>query len=255
LNKQFLTFGLLACATFPLMAQNAAAPSQDTIEIRSRTNKGDLPYRGFYRAWSSLQTFLPPAPRAIDPIFQMSFSELDVQQQDGYLMPSWNVSIVGDAVDIDVPVLRGGYFLLPPDEKGLAADASIMFNSQTRKNFLAVAWRLPLTTDNSLSYRDFARSFKEVAAVQAKIPWYSLAFAAEKRARFDALKACFAQDDGDVLVAGTPVPTIRSANCRIYRFDPALASTDAAISVRGTVEIVVLEDSERYRSLSQKAEN
>jgi hypothetical protein len=249
MKQSFLAFGLLACCSVPLLAQDGATPpSQGTIEIRSKTNKGDLPYRGFYRIFERLLSMLPPAPRVAEPTFQMSFTELDAAQQDAFLKPSWNVAIVGNAVDIDVPVIRGGYFVLPADEKGVAADASIMFNSQTRRNFLKVAWKLPLAANQPLSYRDFARSFEEVATVQAKIPWYSIALGAEKRARFDALKACFAQDDGEILVDGAPVTAIRSANCRIYRFDPALASTAAVISLRGAVEIVVLEDSARYRS-------
>lgn len=106
------------------------------IEIKSKKNPGDLPYKGFLSQQADLLSYMPPEPLAIDMRLRVSFTSMDDTERDIYLPSTWSVAIVGDTVDHPVPVTRGGYFLLPRLEQALSERATIMFNTQTRKNIL-----------------------------------------------------------------------------------------------------------------------
>lgn len=210
------------------------------------SNAGDLPYRPIARVFGRLVTLLPAA-RSVDPVLQMSFKELTLPEQDAFLKPTWNVAIISEHAELDLPVLRGGYFQLPADT-AIVDDARLRFNSQTRKNIVHVVWKLRLRDTSRLAYADFAQALQQVQAVQSAIPWYSIELRAEKRERFNALKACFSDADGAILVDGKAVATIASANCRIYPFDAALAASGAQIEFAGALQIAVLENTARYQS-------
>ncbi len=243
---------LSACAILCSAQDNAARPPEYNILVTSKINKGDLPYRSFYNLLVRLRALLPPAPRIIEPVYQMSFSHVPIEEEDNFLKPSWNVAIVGTDTDIELPMIRGGYFDLPePGDKVAkdakdAKDASIMFNSQTQKNFLRVAYTTRLRPNHALGFTDMKRALFEVSEVQKKIPWYTLGFRAEKYAKFDAIKACFAADDGELRLDGEVLDTIHSARCRIYKIDPQLIDTNREVNFSPAPEIVVLEDSARY---------
>lgn len=212
------------------------------------SNPGDLPYRPIARVFGRLVTLLPAA-RGVDPVLQMSFKALTPPEQDAFLKPTWNVAIVSGHAELDLPVLRGGYFQLPADAAAgaIADDARLRFNSPTRKNIVHVVWKLRLRDPTRLAYADFARALQDVQAVQSAIPWYSIELRAEKRERFNALKACFSDADGAILVDGKAVAAIASANCRIYPFDAALAASGAQIEFAGAPQIVVLDNTARYQ--------
>lgn len=241
---------LLLSVSFNVCCGQEAPVTADEhrIVVKSRINQGTLRYRAFYKGFGRLLAILPPAPRFIEPVYQMSFTELPPEQEDGFLKPTWNVAIVDQETDIDVPMIRGGYFVLPALEGKVSKDASILFNSQTRKNFLRIAWKLRLRTSQSLAYADITRALQEVNEVQKKIPWYSIELRAEKHAKFDAIKACFAEDKGELRLDDQPLVAIHSANCRIYRLGVEPASAASEITFSLAPEIVVLEDSSRYRS-------
>jgi len=239
---------LLLSVSFHACWGQEAPTDEHRIVVQSRINQGTLRYHAFYKAFGRVLALLPPAPRIIEPVYQMSFTELPPEQEDSFLKPTWNVAIVDQETDIDVPMIRGGYFVLPALEDKLAKDASILFNSQTRKNFLRIAWKLRLRTSQSLAYADIMRALQEVNEVQKKIPWYSLELRTEKRARFDAVKACFAEDNGELRLDDQPLAVIHSAHCRIYKLGVQSAKAASEMTFSPAPDIVVLEDSGRYRS-------
>ena len=60
-----------------------------------------------------------------------------------------------------------------------------MFNTQTRKNWIDVAWLVRLKDDNTLPYADFAKALEEVRYTQDKdavVP--DIAFRYEKKVPF-----------------------------------------------------------------------
>ena len=239
--------GLLPCTAVQAFAETSAHAPQASagmlapIEIKSKKNPGDLPYKGMFRQQADLLSYLPPEPRVIDMRLRVSFTAIDAPERDAYLPGTWAVAIVGDTVDEQVPVARGGYFLLPDIKQAAAEKATIMFNTQTRKNWLDVAWMVRLKDDNTLAYKDFAKAFDEVASTQRNMPWYRLAFRFEKNARFDALKACFTST-GDILLDGKPAPTITRGACKLLKFEPErVAGPASMITLAGEVAHVTLD--------------
>jgi hypothetical protein len=218
--------------------------ASETVVIKKKPNEGDLRYPVVAESLSKFAQMFH-TPRVIDFVQQMSLVDLSPREQDAFLMPTWNVAIVSDEAELDLPVIRGGYFSLPLEQPRELRNATIMFNAQTRKRYLNTAWTIRTPNDH-LRYKDFAQAFEDVRTVQKQIPWYSLVLRTEKRDQFNALKACFPTSDGTIQVDGKDVASITSANCKIYAFDPSLASSEAAISFAPHPEIVVLENTARY---------
>jgi len=225
-------------------AGNEAAPAVPVpvpvpvpVIINARINPGNLPYADFYAIQQLLLSYLPAEPRVIDLRLRLSFTELAGAQRDDYAPGEWSVAIVGDTVDHTVPVAKGGYFLLPDLPLAASEHATIMFKSQTRKNYLDAAWMLKPGPDNTLAYADFAKAMAEVAALQKKIPWYRPGLRDERLARFDALKACFSDSGGRMEIDGKPARTTQRGRCALLRFDPAQADNGhASIAFVGKLE-------------------
>lgn len=226
-----------------------AAFAQDTqagevlapVEIKSKRNQGDLPYKGFLSQQSDLLSYMPPEPRAIDMRLRVSFTAMNEAERDIYLPATWAVAIVGDTVDHQVEMSRGGYFTLPYIEQAARERATIMFNTQTRKGWVDVAWLVRAKEDNTLAYADFARALEQVRYTQDKMPWYRTSFRYEKKVRFNALKACFTSGEGDILVDGHSPSLLTRGPCKILRFEPELASAGAGIALLGTVANITLD--------------
>ncbi|WP_332848452.1 hypothetical protein [Massilia sp. S19_KUP03_FR1] len=245
--KKFIAASLIGATSALCWAQeNPSALPEPRVVVESKINKGDLPYRSLYKMYQRLLSFMPPPPRIIEPVNQLSFTDLPIKDEDNFLKLSWNVAIVGTDTDIDIPTLRGGYFTFPAYGDKLAKDANLMFNSQTKKNFLRVAWKMPLHPNQALGFAEMKQALHEVREVQKNIPWYSIGWRPEKYARFDAIKACFAEDNGELRLDGEALNTIHSARCRIYKIDPRLIDTTREVNFSPAPEIVVLEDSARY---------
>jgi hypothetical protein len=62
-----------------------------------------------------LNALLPPEPRHIDLLHRILFTRLNPVEQDQFASPAWAISIVSPARDIEIPIVRGGYFILPID--------------------------------------------------------------------------------------------------------------------------------------------
>jgi hypothetical protein len=230
---------------------NAAAQDLDAkpvkelapVTIKRTKNPGDLPYAGFRETFARLQSFLPPEPRVLDMKSRLSFTGLSESERDAYLPDTWAVAIVGDTIDHTIDIERGGYFVLPELEEAAKEKATIMFNAQTRKNFLNVAWKFRIAPGQTLPYADFAKAFDEVASVQKKIPLWRISLREERLARFDGLKACFHPGKGRIEVDRQPAATTSVGACEVLRFDPALARNEhVRIAFIGPLGIVTLNE-------------
>jgi hypothetical protein len=82
------------------------------ISLPARKNPGKLPYRFYFDGQKRLRGYLPPAPRMLDMSYRISFTELPEPAQDAYEPAGWAISVLGDTVELDVPVRRGGYFAI-----------------------------------------------------------------------------------------------------------------------------------------------
>ena len=232
----------LAAAAAAQQPEPIAADTLAPVEIRSKKNPGDLPYKGFYDVQAFVQSLMPPEPRVIDFTLRVAFTGLDEAEQDSYLPGSWSVAIVGDTVDHTVPVERGGYFILPALAQAAKERATIMFNAQTRKGYAGAGWKLRLAEGNTLPYPAFAQAFDEVKSVQKKIPWYRYGLREERSARFDALKACFGSGGGGIEIDGQPAPVQTRGACKVLKFDAGqAASKSSVIAFVGKLENVTLD--------------
>ncbi|MGZ8291191.1 MAG: hypothetical protein ACXW2U_18380 [Telluria sp.] len=236
---------LLAIAAGGARAQEATAGSDTLlapVEIRSKKNPGDLPYKGFYDIQNFVLSLQPAEPRVIDFSLRLSFTGIPDDEADSYLPTTWAVAIVGDTVDHTVPVSRGGWFTLPDLQQAAKERATIMFNTQTRKGYLGAGWKLRLAADNTLPYPSFAQAFDQVKSVQKKIPWYRYGLREEKAARFDALKACFGSAGGSIEIDGQAAPTQTRGTCKMLKFDAErAASKNSVIAFVGQLENVTLD--------------
>jgi hypothetical protein len=248
LHRNMLAAGLswlAVVAASPVAAQEpepVAAQTLAPVEIRSKKNPGDLPYKGFYNIQAFVQSLMPPEPRAIDLTLRVAFTGLNEAEQDNYLPGGWSVAVVGDTVDQTVKVERGGYFILPDLPQAANERATIMFNAQTRKGYVGAGWKLRLAEGKTLPYTAFAQAFDEVKSVQKKIPWYRYGLREERAARYDALKACFGSGGGDIEIDGQPVPTQTRGACKMLKFDAGrAASKSSVIAFVGQLENVTLD--------------
>ncbi|MBQ5940267.1 MULTISPECIES: hypothetical protein [unclassified Massilia] len=227
-------------------ADNEQVRELSPVEINSKKNPGNVPYATFLKHQAFLQSLLPPEPRVIDLRLRLSFTGITGPARDTYLPDSWAVAIVGETQDQTIPVDRGGYFLLPNNEQAAREQATLMFNTQTRKGYVNVAWKLRLREGQMLPYADFAKAFDEVKRVQQQIPWYRISMYDERVARFDGLKACFFTGEGRIEIGGQPAAARTEGMCQVIRFDPALAGVDRNdIAFIGQLDTVTLHDAAR----------
>lgn len=242
---------MLLITSFFLLSVHAQSttsqPDQDnapqSVKVAKKKNPGDLPYDGFYKNQVRILAYMPNEPRTIDFASRASFNALGKQERDDYSPQNWGVAIVGDSVDHVVPMIRGGYFVLPDLPQARAEKAKLLFNTTTQKNFLKTAWILR-HHDNALSYADFARSFEEVKQIQAKIKWYELNLRDEKYSTFDSLKACFITSGGNILLNDVPAKTVEQGRCILLKFDQEQTKSNPTIKFVGALEIVALANAE-----------
>jgi hypothetical protein len=212
------------------------------VEIHRKTNPGDLPYSPFIGTQAYLQSLLPPDARMVELRQRVNFHGLNMTAQDIFLPESWAVAIVGDHVDQTVPVSRGGYFLLPDLPAAAAQGATIMFNTQTRKGYMTMIWKLRIPESQTIAYADFARALDEATAVHKKIPWYRYGLRNLRRTVPDGLRACFLEQGGRIDIGGQAASTRAHGACQVLQFDPAIAREGKAeIAFIGTLDIVMLK--------------
>lgn len=235
---------LLALPAAPASAQDAATPvlkPLPPIKIHRKSNPGDLPYKNFFQLQSFLQSLMPDGPRAVDLQLRLNFDGEKGPAYDEFEPKSWAVAIVGEATDHVVPVRRGGYFVLPELRYAMRENATIMFNTPTRKGRVAVEWTLRLGETQSLSYADVASAMEQVRSVQRKIPSRLGALGELRLVKYDGVRACFLSDSGRIEVDGLPAATIDEGKCRVLKLDQATASAGAStITFVGPLNVVTL---------------
>lgn len=240
---------LVALACLPAAGSSAQEPAAAAVkelapvEIRRKTNAGDLPYRSFFRIYTYLQSLVPPEPRLIDLYQRVNFNGMSQAEQDAFMPESWAVAIVSATIDHTVPVSRGGYFLLPELKQAYEEGGTIMFNTQTAKGYMSMVWKLRIPETQTLSYADFAQALREAEIVQKQIPWYRYGLRYVRRTGHDGLRACFLQPDGHIEIDGKAAATVQHGACQILKFDPAIARDGkAGITFVGPVDIVTLQE-------------
>lgn len=178
---------------------------------------------------------------------------MDPAARAEFLPLQWGVAIVGKTVDAVVPMRRGGYFSVPQLAQAQARqeDAIVMFNAQARKNSVDLGWHVNVPESGRLGYRQFSQALEELKLAQAGIAWWDIPLAQEKKARFDALRACFSHPAGEILVDGQPAGRKLSEHCTLLAFDPEHITADPPIAFVGQLEHVTLDDSSSYGQLQR----
>jgi hypothetical protein len=239
---------LALLATLDASAQETAPVTEPVrelakIEIHRKTNAGDLPYRGFFGLQTYVQSLLPRGRNVVELRLRVNFASAKGPAYDEFQPKNWAVAIVGESIDQVVPVSRGGYFLLPDLPQAAAENATIMFNTPTRAERIALEWKFRTSDKQTLSYAEFAKAFDQVRAVQRKIPWDRPGLQEVRLVEYDGLTACFLPGGGRIDVGGKPAATAAEGACRVLKFDAALAGAGAAeIAFVGPLDIVTLHE-------------
>lgn len=216
---------------------------QAPVHVHRKTNRGDLPYKPFFLIQTYLQSLLPPEPRVIDLLGRVEFVAKSEAEKDLFAPDSWAVAIVGNDLDQVVPVRRGGYFLLPKVKLGMLELGTIMFNTETQKGKMSVAWKVRVAPAQTLSYAEFGKALEEVASVQRAIPTYRYDLREIRRYGHNALRACFVGGPGRIEVDGRPAATIPDGACQVLKYDAAAARAGKAqIAFLGKLDIVTLKE-------------
>jgi uncharacterized protein YciI len=252
-----LGLALLAWALAPAVhAQEAPAPDSykgvtpqvriRAIKVKGRVNPGDLPYGWVIEDQQRLQSYLPAQDRMVDFTWRITFTELNLSAQDNWVPRSWAVAVVGDnGYEQDVPVARGGYFLLPVLPQGRRG-ATVMFHEQSLPGHIAAAWRVHVGADGRLPYAGFRQAMDEIRGAQNEIPLLHEGLRRVRESKYDALKACFLAPGGQVLVDGVAIPD--AGNCTILKYDPALAAAGRTVEFKGPLDVVTVVESKDYET-------
>lgn len=241
-----LVFGITALLGWE---SAGAAPDRPGSQNAARKKSpGDLSYRTAWRMQRRVEAMLPKEARLISPTLRLSLTGMGEAERAEFLPPDWGVAIVGKTVDTVVPMRRGGYFAVPelPQAQARSEDAIVMFNSQMKKNWLAVGWHVNVPEGGRLAYRQFGQALAELKTAQDDMPWWDIVARAEKHARFNAIRACFADQHGKILVGGTPAGVKLSPHCSLLAFDERELKDDPAIDFAGQLEFVTLDNSDNY---------
>lgn len=228
-------------------ASSAGLDAASAIQARKK-NPGDMSYRAALRLQNKVAALQPRQARLIAPSLRLAIDGMGPAERAEFLPADWGVLIVGKTVDTVVPMRRGGFFSVPAlaHAQSRQEDAIVMFNAQSRSNSVDVGWYVNLPADGKLAYRQFGQALDELKQAQAAIPWWDLPLAREKRARFNALRACFATQEGTILVAGRPSGRKLGAHCSLLAFDAERLNADPAIAFEGRLDYVALDDTAHY---------
>lgn len=238
MTSNLLALLLAAGCAGSAFAQDAAVSS---VEIRSKKNAGDMPYLSAYKVQQRLLSMLPSEPRVSDVRMRVLFTSLSQSEQDDFLPATWAVAVVGKTFEQVVPVSRGGYFLLPEVPIATDEDATLMFNTQTKKKTLSAVWTVRAQGGKVLPYRDFGRAIDEYEVVRRKIGVGELEMRQLRENRPNALRACFVNKEGAILLDGAAAGAVARGSCWLLPFDAARAATASLIAFSGALETLTLD--------------
>ena len=238
-------------------AQNAVAAPQEQADSAGQARDeqaprkkkiGDVSYRTMWRMQQRIAAMLPKNATMISPILRLSLKGMAQCDRAEFQPESWAVAIVGKTVDASVQMRRGGYFEVPalPQAHARSEDAIMMFNSRERKNWFDVGWQVNVPSAGTLAYTQFGQALTELKHAQDGIPWWDIMAIPEKKAQFNAMRACFASDKGKILIGGKPAGQKISTHCSLLAFDPRHLNVDPAIDFVGELDIVTLDNTANY---------
>lgn len=225
----------LIAASLPVAARAQTAPDQ--VVVRAIHNEAELSYAGFLRSYAQLYQLLPPEPRHIDLFDRILFTRLSPAEQEAFTSPTWAIAVVSHSRDIEIPIVRGGYFLLPYDRVAMEEDAKIMFNAHTQDGVLGLAVGLRTQPGAVIHAADLATALKEANSFHdkaIKTPLY------KGTVHFNAIKACFGTTGGDMVIARGAGSKSTLGICTLYVPAAGDVATDAEISFSAEPEIVLL---------------
>jgi hypothetical protein len=235
---------VLAVAAFsfalPASAQSSADTQLPPVEIRAKKNPGDAPYATAYTYQQRVIGLLAPEPRLLDVRMRLMFTGLTLVEQDDFMPANWGVAIVGETMDQTVPMAKGGYFLLPDLPIARSEAATLMFNTQTKENYLGFTWSVRVREGNLLPYRDFAKAIAEFDTMKRKVRWYERRLRELPSMKMSGLRACFVGGEGAILLDGAASGAFARGRCWLIKFDPAKGDTDATIAFSGELESLTL---------------
>lgn len=251
----FRDFLLLASLwTLPAHAQeqNPAAHISSVQVSGTRDMKQapftEIPYPSYIRDYSYLRKQLPQESRLIEMWEVFRYASMSLAQQDAYLPPSDGIAIVSQSVKATVPVRRGGYFILPQVGQAYLEEGSIHVRQAIDRQYhtMYIAFSLLLGADQRTSYAELGKASGQIDSVQGKISAYHQGVQHIKRARHDAIKACFLDGGGAILVAGQAVADGSSGDCKILTLDPVRIASGEPIAFSGALDIVTFVDRRDY---------
>jgi hypothetical protein len=241
MNMRLCALVLAAGCALPAVARQPADTVLPPVEVHSKRNPGDLPYLAAYKVQQRLLALLPPEPRVTDLRMRVLFASLSPAEQDDFMPATWAVAVVGKTFEQAIPVARGGYFMLPEIPVAADEDATLMFNTQTRKKTLSAVWSVRVRAGNVLPYRDFAHAIEEFEMVRRKIGRDELSMRQLREHSYNALRACFANRSGTILVDGATSGALASGSCSLLPFDAARTGAGATITFSGELEALTLD--------------
>lgn len=224
--------------TSMLPADAAAEDTANRVTVTAMHNKADYSYPGYVRAFSRLSAMLPPEPRHIDLVHRILFTKLGPVEQDQFTSPTWAISIVSRSLDREIPIVRGGYFLLPADPVAMRDNASLMFNAHTRDGMLGLAVKMRARYGDVIHAADLAAALDEANQFHAKA---SKTDYYHGQGHFNAIKACFATPEGDMIVTGGAGFKTSLGTCKLYVPAETDVGAKADIAFNAEPDIVVLQ--------------
>ncbi|QYF92938.1 hypothetical protein KY495_19835 [Massilia sp. PAMC28688] len=209
---------------------------------------GDLSYQTMWRMQTRVSAMLPRTAQLITPVLRLTLDEMGERERLEFLPPVWGLAVIGKTLDTVLPMRRGGYFEVPAIAQAQARqeDAIVRFNIAPQSKTFEVAWQVAVPDGGSMPYARLAQAFDELRLAQQEMAWWDIMVMEEKNARFDAVRACFADEGGRILVDGMPAGTALSPHCILLPFEPVRASGHTQLVFAGALDSVTLDRRAKY---------
>jgi hypothetical protein len=238
---------VLGCWWTPHGAAQEHAPAAQsiaplTVKVSDSKKFGELPYRPVIESFRLLQSYQPPEPRLIDVLVRAKYPFMSDAEQDAYVPQRWGVAIVSPSVDLTVPVRRGGYFVLPDVDGAYQEKASILFREPTTRP-LYLYFSLRVGAGQRIRYADLGKASQQIDSLLGKISYFNQRLRHLKRDKHDAIKACFLDASGDILIGGRSVASDSIGNCKLLRIAPERVKSGDVIEFSGPLDIVTFAES------------
>lgn len=237
-----------AGAASPVAAGSAVTVQPCHPGQQRKKQPGDLSYETMWRMQQRVSAMLPRGGDLITPVLRLSVSGADQRERNEFMPPSCGIAILGKTLDAVLPMRRGGYFEVPAIAQAQARSeaAIVRFNIEQKKKSFEVAWQLAIPGTGVIPYGQLSRAFDELRLAQHAMAWWDIMLMDEKRARFDAVRACFAHEGGAILVDGAAAGRPLSRHCALLPFDAAHARANAPVTFVGDLESVTLDNTAHY---------